>query len=157
MRKRKKEYGNTLHARSKITNGHALLPSIDHRSAWARRFKDLYASFLADLGDEDALSEGQRAEAKYAAVICTELDFLAVKFQQNNGADLDQLNVFQRSYNTLRRGIESLGTHRGRIAKDVTPTFGQLLRQDAIEQQLSDAAANAESRRAFEAKREAAE
>ena len=136
MRKRKKQFGNQLHARSRITNGHSVLPTIDHRSSWARRYRDLNAAFLSDLGqDEDALSEGQRALSKHAAAMCVELEFLTVRFAANGGADIHDLNVFQRVYNTLRRGIESLGVSRGRIARDVTGiTLGQVLRA-GIEQQ----------------------
>jgi hypothetical protein len=112
-----------LQARSKITNGSALLPSVDARGTWGRRFRDLNDSFSSDLGqtDSDALSEGQRALVRRASALCVELERLEVKFARRGGAEVDELNVFQRSVNSLRRVIESLGTHRGRIPRDVTP------------------------------------
>ena len=39
--------------RSRVTNGAALLPSVDGRSAWVRRCKDLISEHLADLGGAD--------------------------------------------------------------------------------------------------------
>ena len=35
--------------RSRVTNGSALLPGIDGRSAWVRRSKDLIAEFVSDI------------------------------------------------------------------------------------------------------------
>jgi hypothetical protein len=120
--KRVKQYGEQLYGRSRITNGRDILPTIDHRSSWARRYRDLYDNFLTDLGQpEDALSEAQRALCKHAAAMCVEMEFLTVKFAENGGADVYDLNVFQRVYNTARRGFESLNTHRGRLQRDVTP------------------------------------
>jgi hypothetical protein len=49
------------------------------------------------------------------------IQILAGQFTQNGGAELDELETFQRTTNTLRRAIESLGLNRGRIARDVTP------------------------------------
>src|SRR5262245_24752189 len=47
----RKAYG-----RSRITNGSALLPSVDGRSTWARRLRDLVELHLHDLGGRDAVS-----------------------------------------------------------------------------------------------------
>jgi hypothetical protein len=132
----RKLFGHKLQARSKITNGSALLPSVDGRSMWGRRFRDLYDSFSSDLGQaDDALSEGQRALVRRASALCVELERLEVKFARRGGAEVDELNVFQRSVNSLRRVIESLGTHRGRIPRDITPpTVSEYLQhQEAAE------------------------
>src|SRR5688500_16455594 len=59
-RRRNKESGAML-ARSRVTNGSALLPEIDGRSLWARRYKDLINLHLTDLGGEAAASEGEKA------------------------------------------------------------------------------------------------
>jgi hypothetical protein len=140
MRKRKKQYGNQLHARSRITNGHSILPSIDHRTSWARRFRDLVGSFASDLGqDEDALSEGQRALLKHASAMCVELEAMETRFAARGGAELQELNVFQRTVNSLRRVIESLGTHRGRIPRDITDgiSLNSLLQADEKHERLA--------------------
>ncbi len=45
--------------RSRMTNGTALLPDIDGRSAIARRFKDITRGILADQGGADQCSESR--------------------------------------------------------------------------------------------------
>ena len=45
--------------RSRMTNGTALLPDIDGRSAIARRFKDITSGILADQGGADQCSESR--------------------------------------------------------------------------------------------------
>jgi hypothetical protein len=41
------------HARTRVTNGKSLLgPGVDGRSLWARRFRDVLALHLSDLGGE---------------------------------------------------------------------------------------------------------
>jgi hypothetical protein len=40
--------------RTRITNGKELLPGIDGRSLWARRFRDVLALHLSDLGGQFA-------------------------------------------------------------------------------------------------------
>ena len=55
-----KQYG-----RSRVTNGSAILPGVDGRSVWARRFRDLMGLHLSDLGG-DALCP------KRSALSCAE-------------------------------------------------------------------------------------
>jgi hypothetical protein len=144
-RRRVKQYGTKLYGRSKLTNGTRLLPTIDHRSIWARRFSDLNHAFRADLGatdcDDSLLSEGQRALVRRASALCVELEAMEIRFARNKGAKPDELDVFQRAVNSLRRIIESLGTHRGRIPRDITGlTLGQVLRQGIDQPPTSEAA-----------------
>ena len=47
--------------KSRITNGSALLPGIDGRSAWVRRSKDLIAEFVSDCWDTPATQPARRA------------------------------------------------------------------------------------------------
>jgi hypothetical protein len=39
-------------ARSRVTNGRELLPGVDGRSLWVRRFRDVLALHVSDLGGE---------------------------------------------------------------------------------------------------------
>jgi hypothetical protein len=136
-RKRLKGFGSTLYGRSKITNGSRLLPSVHGKSFWARRYYDLVGLFTSDLGgDATALSEAQLALCCYASALSVELDRMTDRFAANGGADADELNTFQRSVNSLRPTIESLGTHRGRAQRDVTGglTLGDILRADQEEE-----------------------
>lgn len=77
--------------------------------------------FVADLGGEAAgLSEAQRCIARRAACLTVELERLESRFAQNEGASDAQLASYQRASNSLRRLLESLGIHRGRVARDIT-------------------------------------
>jgi hypothetical protein len=86
-----------------------------------RRIKDLLRAYAVDLGGEDRLSEGQRAIVRRCVMLQTQLELLEAKFAENDGAaSRVDLETYQRCSNSLRRLLESLNLHRGRIAKDVT-------------------------------------
>jgi len=61
-------------ARSRISNGSAILDGIDGRSREARRFRDVLAEIVADLGGHDRLSEGQRQLARRCAMLAVECE-----------------------------------------------------------------------------------
>jgi hypothetical protein len=108
--------------RSRISNGHALLPDLpglDGRSAWIRRCKDLINDHVADLGGLDNTSVAERSLVRRAAVITTELEMLEAKFAAAGKATADDLDLYQRSCGGLRRLLESIGLQRR--AKDISP------------------------------------
>jgi hypothetical protein len=115
----------TRRLRSRITNGSALLPDIDHRSAWMRRFRDLNQLHLSDRGGESAASEAEKALVRRGACLIVELEQLEQQFALNGGGSIKQLECYQRMTNTLRRVLESLGLKRE--AKDVTPRLHDYL------------------------------
>jgi hypothetical protein len=128
-----KDYGTALYGRSSVTNGHQVLPTIDHRSVWGRRYRDLALEFKSDLAqDDDALSAGQRALLRRCAAMCLECEHLEAKFARLRDAGRDpdpyDLNIYQRTVNSLRRLIETIGTHHGRLLRDVTLSLGDVLR-----------------------------
>jgi hypothetical protein len=131
MRKRIQQYGQRLKGRSIISNGRKLLPTVDRRSPWSRRFHDLVSSFGSDLAlDLEHASEGQKALVRRCSALCTELEILEVRFAHNNGAKVEELETYQRATNSLRRTIQTLGIHRGRLAKEInTPTLIEYLRR----------------------------
>jgi hypothetical protein len=87
-----------------------------------RRLKDLLAAHYADAGGELLLSEGQRALIRRAAMLELQLEMLETKFAHNDGAaSAKDLDLYGRTSGNLRRVLESLGLHRGRRARDVTP------------------------------------
>jgi hypothetical protein len=114
--------------RSRISNGSALLPGVDGRSAWVRRCKDLISEFTnVHLAGADNCSPAERAIVRRAAVLITELEILEAKFAANNEASSEQLLLYGRTSNTLRRLLESIGlAQRTRDAL----TFGGLIRAD---------------------------
>jgi hypothetical protein len=127
------------HARSRVTNGRELLPGIDGRSLWARRYRDVLTLHLSDLGGADNVSEAEKAIARRAACLIVELEQIEVRFARGDepeGEDEtgNMLDRYQRCANTLRRLLESLGLQRR--AKDV-----KLIEHDADErfrQQILD-------------------
>lgn len=108
--------------RSRVTNGSHVLPGIDGRSTWARRFRDLMALHLSDLGGDDHVSEAQRSIVRRAATLEVELERLELKFALADPArpvEAADLDLYQRTSNTMRRHLEALGLERR--PRDVTP------------------------------------
>jgi len=110
--------------RSKITNGKLL--DVDRRGMWARRFRDLYHAFIADCGGEEILSEGQRAIIRRIATMEVELEQTERRFAVRV-ATRKELETFQRVSNSQRRLIETLGIHRGRQSRNLTPDLEQYI------------------------------
>ena len=98
--------------------------SIDGRSIYMRRFRDVFALLLSDAGGEDRVTEGIKSMARRAATITVELErYEAIFADAEDGASPNQLEVYQRMTNTLRRLLEAIGLDRK--SKDVTPTVAQ--------------------------------
>src|SRR4029077_16182262 len=99
--------------RSRITNGSALLPGIDGRSAWGRRTKDIISSHVSDLGGVDNTSAAERALIRRASVMTVELERLEAQFATAGEADPDALDLYGRTSGNLRRLLEAFGLQRG--------------------------------------------
>jgi hypothetical protein len=117
--------------RSKLTNGSKLLVDCDGRSAWARRFKDLFAAFISDAGGDDAVSEGKRSILRRAAIIATELERIESVFAINGRADAGDLDLYAKTSAVLSRLLEKAGLDRA--VRDVTPTITEFLAEHARE------------------------
>src|SRR6516225_8698702 len=111
--------------RSRITNGSALLPGVDGRSAWVRRAKDLIREHLADLGGFDNVSAAERSIIRRASVLTIELERLEVRFATAGEASATDLDLYQRTAGNLRRLLEAVGLQRR--ARDVTPSLAEYL------------------------------
>jgi hypothetical protein len=116
--------------RSRVTNGSVLLPGIDGRSVWVRRCKDIITSHLCDLGGEENTSEAERSIIRRASVITVELERLQAGFAAAGEASAEELDLYQRTAGNLRRLLEAVGLQRR--AKQVTPTVGEYLRQEVL-------------------------
>lgn len=97
--------------RSKVSNGTRLfIEPVDGRTVMGRRFKDLVAFFVGDLGGRDVLSEGQKQLVRRTSLIsalCEEMEAQAV--QQLAKFDVDKYVVL---VNCQRRLCETLGLKR---------------------------------------------
>jgi hypothetical protein len=105
--------------RSRITNGSALLPGVDGRNAWVRRCKDVVNEHIADLGGPDNVSAAERSIIRRACVLTVELERLERNFALAGEASTDDIDLYQRVANSLRRLLEAVGLQRR--SRDVTP------------------------------------
>jgi hypothetical protein len=122
-----------IRQRSRVTNGTALLPGVDGRSAWMRRCKDIIAAHVSDLGGEDNISAAERSIIRRASVMTVELERLEAKFAAAGGASERDLDLYIRAAGNLRRLLETIGLQRR--PRDVGPTLGDLLREDNARRQ----------------------
>ena len=131
--------------RSAISNGSQLfVERLDQRSAWARRLKDLIADHLSDLGGPEAVSHAESVIVRRAAMLTLQVELMEQRFAQNEAgeASAKQIETYQRTTNTLRRTLESLGLQRRQ--RDVTPTLSAYLRSRVEEADEYDEAESAE-------------
>jgi hypothetical protein len=69
--------------RSRVTNGKTPFVEANGRGPWARRWSDVLAEIISDIGGHDGLSEGQRQLARRCATIsitCERLEQIPVDF-----------------------------------------------------------------------------
>jgi hypothetical protein len=104
---------------SSITNGSKLLAGVDGHSPWIRRCKDLIGEHLSDLGGRDNTSAAERSIVRRVAVITAELEHLEARFATAGEASADDLDLYLRASNNLRRLLEAVGLQRR--TRDVTP------------------------------------
>jgi hypothetical protein len=119
---------STDHLRVRTRPGQ-LLPGIDGRSAWTRRCRELIAAHLSDTPDASA---AERSIIRRASVLTVELERMERQFALAGEASADDLDIYQRVANSLRRLLEAVGLQRR--AKDIGPSLGDLLRQGIEEQ-----------------------
>jgi hypothetical protein len=102
--------------RSRMTNGTALLPDIDGRSAIARRFKDITSGILADQGGADQCSESRlQLVRRFAAAA------VLAEQMESRLANGEQIDIQEHALlcSTLTRLAQRIGIERR--ARDVTP------------------------------------
>jgi hypothetical protein len=103
-------------ARSAVSNGKRLFITGDGNSPWARRWRDLVAGHISDMGGPSQLSEGQISLIKHSAAIECELEAMEGKLSLGEPINLD---IFTRSSSHLRRILESLGLeHKAKVIND---------------------------------------
>ena len=114
--------------RSAVTNGRRVFVEGDGRSAWTRRYRDLIAGHVSDLGGPLVLSESQLSLVRRSSAIECELEQMEGRLSRGDQVDLD---AFTRAAGHLRRILETLGLERR--SRDVTPTLSEYLASRAIE------------------------
>ncbi len=102
--------GQTIYRRTKVANGKQLLaPEGDPHSWWARRFGEILALRLDDLGGGDILSEAQVSLSKRASAMEVELERFEAAL--STGAEVN-MNDYATVVNSLSRVLEKLGLKR---------------------------------------------
>jgi hypothetical protein len=101
--------GRPAALRSAVTNERRLFVQGDGNSAWARRYRDLIAGHVADLGGRDQLSEAQLSLIRRASALEVELELAEGKLSAGEQIDMD-LHI--RAVGALRRTLESFGLAR---------------------------------------------
>lgn len=114
--------------RSAISNGTKLMESLDQRSAWARRLRDLINDHVSDLGGDENVSHAERLLVRRVAMLALQLELMEQKFAHAEGGEASpkMLDMYQRTTGALRRTLESLGLQRRQ--KDITPSLGNYLK-----------------------------
>jgi hypothetical protein len=102
--------------RSAVTNGRRMFVEGDGNSAWSRRYRDLVAGHVSDMGGRDLLSEAQLSLIRRTSAIECELELMEGRLSKGESVDLD---LFTRSASHLRRILETLGI--ARHSRDITP------------------------------------
>ena len=109
-------------ARSRITNGRDLLPSVDGQSVWARIMRDTIHAMHAHLGGEDNVSAPQHMLARRVAAMEAELihleDHLARTRTKGKAPAPNALDLYSRMAGQQRRILEAIGLDR--VPRDVT-------------------------------------
>jgi hypothetical protein len=117
---------------SRVTNGKILIPGVDQRSPWIRRCKDIIREHIADKGGIENCSAAEKSIIRRAAVLTTELEMLEQKFALAGEAEPTDLDLYQRTANSLRRLLECVGIERR--AKNITPNLSEYLSdQDVVD------------------------
>lgn len=106
-------------ARSRVTNGMQLfLTRVDGRTVEARRFRDVFAQLVIDLGGDP--TEAQLALVRRAATLAVWCEKQEVELAKGakRGAKLN-VQAYTTVVNTLRRLLATLGLERK--LRDITP------------------------------------
>jgi hypothetical protein len=107
--------------RSRVSNGSKLF--VDGRGPWSRRFRDVLAEIVSDLGGAAILSEAQRQLARRCATLAVALEGeegLCAK-----GQEIDLLTYGQLT-DRLGRAFQRLGLRR--VPRNVEPSLTEYLR-----------------------------
>jgi len=108
--------------RSRVTNGKTPFVEADGRGPWARRWRDVLAEIISDLGGHDGLSEGQRQLARRAATISIACERMEGEAAAGVAINLEE---YGRLTDRLGRAFHRLGLKRQ--PRDVTPSLAEYL------------------------------
>jgi hypothetical protein len=120
-------------ARSRVSNGRAVLPDVDGRSLIARRFRDICSAMSIDQGGQDRLSEARVQLIRRFSAAAVLAEQLEAKLANGEEIDIAQHALLCSSLVRLsaRIGID-------RRAKKVVPTLDQYMLESTDGDPLDD-------------------
>jgi len=127
------------HGRTRITNGRDILPNIDGRSLIARRYRDIVSAILIDQGGVDRCSESRKQLIRRFAAAAVLAEQMEARLASGEPIDPRFIAEHATLSSTLVRLAAKVGINR--VARDVTPSLSDLLRED----QAGEAAAKCEA------------
>jgi hypothetical protein len=102
---------------SAVSSGRRMFVQGDSSSAWSRRYRDIVAGHVSDLGGQAVLSEAEISLIKRVSTLEIECEQAEGRLSMGQEVDLD---LYQRMLNSLRRAHEVLGLERKVALRDVT-------------------------------------
>jgi hypothetical protein len=122
--------------RSAVTNGKRLHVIRPGDTAWSRRFRDVLAEIVSDLGGADRLSEGQRQLARRCATLSIACEKMEGEAAAGTPIDLD---LYGTMTDRLGRTFQRVGLERQ--CRDVTtPSISDIAYEIAVSKQNEAAA-----------------
>lgn len=124
--------------RSAVSNGSRLMiDGLDHRSAWARRLRDLMQDGLAALGPQEAICEFERVLVRRSSMLTLQAELLEQEWARSadGRGSPASLDLYQRIVNSTRRTFEVLAAGQARpgfdpeMARDVTSRARSVLEE----------------------------
>jgi hypothetical protein len=94
---------------SAVSSGRRMFVRGDSSSAWSRRYRDIVAGHVSDLGGQPLLSEAEISLIKRISTL--ELECEQAEGRLSMGQEID-LDLYQRMTNSLRRALEAIGLQR---------------------------------------------
>jgi hypothetical protein len=103
----------------------------DAARAWERRFRDLIAYHVADLGGEAETSIGEREIIRSICAQTVEMELLEKKFAlKGDGAKAEDLALYCTIANSRRRQLESIGIKPTRAQRIINPPTIEDIRRE---------------------------
>lgn len=112
--------------RSRVSNGNALLPGIDGRSALSRRAKDILAALISDQSGIENISETRLQLCRRFATTAVMAEALEAKLVNGEAIDLAEHALLS---STLVRIAQRIGLNRR--SKTIVPTVRDYIEQAA--------------------------
>jgi hypothetical protein len=110
------------HGRSRVSNGHDVLPDVDGRSIIARRYKDIASAIFVDQGGVEQCSESRQQLIRRFAAAAVLAEQMEAKLA--NGAAID-ISEHALLCSTLTRLAQRIGINR--VARNVEPSLASFI------------------------------